>query len=356
MHRDIKPAEHPVGADDETRLVDFGLASVHNHTGDGSRLTKSGLLIGTPEYMAPEQITDEAVDHRADLYSLGIVMYEMFSGEKPFVAETPVKILFQHLEGDAVAADPARSRDSPTRSRRSSRGAMARDPNGRPADAPRAASPHRPRARSARGLELAMARIDAFLQLGREQGCSDIHITVGRPPLVRLDGRADRAAVPPAARRGDRGAAARGARRGRRRGAEPQRLRRPRLRDRGAAAASASTSTASASGSCAICRVVPDKVPSLRDLALPPVLSDLTALDSGLVLVTGGPGTGKTTTLAGDDRRDQRQPELQHHHARGPGRVPARVRAIARHAAPDRPACAAASTRASARRCARIRT
>jgi len=68
----------------------------------GSRLTKSGLLIGTPEYMAPEQISGEKTDHRADLYSLGIVMYEMFSGKRPFTAETPVKILFQHLEAQAT--------------------------------------------------------------------------------------------------------------------------------------------------------------------------------------------------------------------------------------------------------------
>jgi serine/threonine-protein kinase len=102
MHRDIKPANILVGEGDETRLVDFGLASAHNRTGDGSRLTKSGLLIGTPEYMAPEQITDEGVDHRVDLYSLGIVLYETFAGTKPFQADTPVKILFQHLEGGAA--------------------------------------------------------------------------------------------------------------------------------------------------------------------------------------------------------------------------------------------------------------
>jgi serine/threonine-protein kinase len=52
--------------------------------------------------MAPEQITDEGVDHRVDLYSLGIVLYEMFAGTKPFQADTPVKILFQHLEGGAA--------------------------------------------------------------------------------------------------------------------------------------------------------------------------------------------------------------------------------------------------------------
>jgi serine/threonine-protein kinase len=101
IHRDIKPANILVGRDDETRLVDFGLASAKSGVGDVSRLTKSGLLIGTPEYMAPEQISGEEVDHRVDLYSLGIVMYEALSGIRPFTADTPVKVLFQHLEGGA---------------------------------------------------------------------------------------------------------------------------------------------------------------------------------------------------------------------------------------------------------------
>ena len=98
VHRDIKPANILVGEGDETRVVDFGLASAGQQV--GSRLTKSGLLIGTPEYMAPEQITAEAVDARCDVYSVGILMYEMLTGVRPFTAETPVKILFLHLEGE----------------------------------------------------------------------------------------------------------------------------------------------------------------------------------------------------------------------------------------------------------------
>jgi serine/threonine-protein kinase len=100
----------------------------------GSRLTKSGILIGSPEYMAPEQISGEAVDARADLYSLGVVMYEVLSGVKPFTGDTPVKVLFQHLEGHA---EPLGQRMSglPPGIESLVCAAMARDPQERPASA-----------------------------------------------------------------------------------------------------------------------------------------------------------------------------------------------------------------------------
>jgi serine/threonine-protein kinase len=129
VHRDVKPANVLVGKDDGVKIVDFGLASLEQQL--GSRLTKSGLLIGTPEYMAPEQISGEKTDHRADLYSLGIVMYETFSGKRPFTAETPVKVLFQHLE-----AQPTPLRDVapniPEAIDQLVARAMAKDPNDRP--------------------------------------------------------------------------------------------------------------------------------------------------------------------------------------------------------------------------------
>ncbi len=96
IHRDIKPPNILVGKDDGVKIVDFGLASMAQHV--GSRLTKSGILIGTPQYMAPEQITGEKVDARTDIYSLGVMMYEMFAGVQPFRGDTAVSILFSHLE------------------------------------------------------------------------------------------------------------------------------------------------------------------------------------------------------------------------------------------------------------------
>jgi eukaryotic-like serine/threonine-protein kinase len=132
IHRDIKPGNLLVGDRDLTKILDFGLASTRDIA--GSRLTKSGILIGSPEYMAPEQISGDKIDHRADLYSLGVVMYELFSGTKPFVAETPVKVLFQHLEG---AAEPLARRVSGLPGGLSNlvMAVMSKDPNGRPPSA-----------------------------------------------------------------------------------------------------------------------------------------------------------------------------------------------------------------------------
>jgi eukaryotic-like serine/threonine-protein kinase len=129
VHRDVKPANILVGKDDTVKIVDFGLASVEQQI--GTRLTKSGLLIGTPEYMSPEQISGGEVDHRADLYSLGIVMYETFSGKKPFTGETPVKVLFQHLEAEAPSLQTA-APNLPPAIYDLVRRAMSKEPGGRP--------------------------------------------------------------------------------------------------------------------------------------------------------------------------------------------------------------------------------
>ncbi|HZL86029.1 MAG TPA: HEAT repeat domain-containing protein [Candidatus Krumholzibacteria bacterium] len=99
IHRDIKPANILVGEGDMAKIVDFGLAAAQQTV--GPRLTREGYLIGTPEYMAPELIQNEPFDHRSDIYSIGIMMYEMLSGQRPYTGDTPVKILFQHLEGNA---------------------------------------------------------------------------------------------------------------------------------------------------------------------------------------------------------------------------------------------------------------
>jgi eukaryotic-like serine/threonine-protein kinase len=129
VHRDVKPANILVGKADTVKIVDFGLASMEQQM--GTRLTKSGLLIGTPEYMSPEQISGGEVDHRADLYSLGIVMFEAFSAKKPFSGETPVKVLFQHLEADIPSLKNA-APNLPETVYQLVEKAMCKDPGGRP--------------------------------------------------------------------------------------------------------------------------------------------------------------------------------------------------------------------------------
>jgi len=96
LHRDIKPANLLVGDGDILKIVDFGLASMGQSA--HSRLTQSGILVGTPEYISPEQITGAEVDARCDLYSLGVVLYEAMSGQQPFSGANAVNVLFQHLE------------------------------------------------------------------------------------------------------------------------------------------------------------------------------------------------------------------------------------------------------------------
>ena len=82
VHRDIKPANILIAQDGKVKITDFGIARL-----DTSNLTMEGQLLGTPNYMAPEQIQGKEVDHRADIFSLGVVFYEMLTRRKPFQGE-----------------------------------------------------------------------------------------------------------------------------------------------------------------------------------------------------------------------------------------------------------------------------
>ena len=93
VHRDIKPANILMPSPDWPMLADFGIAKLMNET---QHLTMSGLVIGTVTYLAPEQAAGKAIDARTDLYSTGVVLYEMLTGRVPFEGESPLAVLMKH--------------------------------------------------------------------------------------------------------------------------------------------------------------------------------------------------------------------------------------------------------------------
>src|SRR5437773_8714009 len=92
VHRDIKPHNIVVGTDGRLKVTDFGIAR-----SGASQMTEAGSIVGTAQYLSPEQARGAPVDPRSDLYSLGIVLYEMLTGQVPFTGDTPVEIAMKHL-------------------------------------------------------------------------------------------------------------------------------------------------------------------------------------------------------------------------------------------------------------------
>ena len=97
VHRDLKPGNIMFRADDGLALADFGISKCLDRTSD---LTNHGSVLGTPNYLSPEQALGRAADQRADLYSAGVIFYEMLTGRKPFRAETASALVYQHVHAD----------------------------------------------------------------------------------------------------------------------------------------------------------------------------------------------------------------------------------------------------------------
>ena len=104
VHRDLKPENIVIceiyGEQDFVKVLDFGIAKAIGHGSDQASLTQTGFICGTPRYLSPEQALGQDVDGRADLYSVGVLMYEMLTGRPPFVGENPISIVMKHVHDD----------------------------------------------------------------------------------------------------------------------------------------------------------------------------------------------------------------------------------------------------------------
>ncbi|MDH4023266.1 MAG: serine/threonine protein kinase, partial [Gammaproteobacteria bacterium] len=99
IHRDLKPANILINSEGLLKIVDFGVAAAASS--GGTELTKTGYVIGSPKYMAPEQILGKKVDLRADIYSVGVIIYEMLTGTPPYTKGDQMSVMYQHVQGKA---------------------------------------------------------------------------------------------------------------------------------------------------------------------------------------------------------------------------------------------------------------
>ncbi|SEN45191.1 protein kinase domain-containing protein [Actinacidiphila rubida] len=99
VHRDIKPANVIITTTGAVKVMDFGIARALH--GAASTMTQTGMVMGTPQYLSPEQALGKTVDHRSDLYATGCLLYELLTLRPPFVGETPLSVVYQHVQDEA---------------------------------------------------------------------------------------------------------------------------------------------------------------------------------------------------------------------------------------------------------------
>ena len=110
IHRDVKPANIMISKAGAVKVMDFGIARA---LADSTSVTQTAAVIGTAQYLSPEQAKGDPVDARSDVYALGCVLYEMLTGEPPFVGDSPVAVAYQHVREDPVPPSARRSTISP---------------------------------------------------------------------------------------------------------------------------------------------------------------------------------------------------------------------------------------------------
>ncbi|XXF81607.1 protein kinase [Myxococcaceae bacterium GXIMD 01537] len=141
IHRDLKPenimVEQRRGEPDFVKVLDFGIAKITDSSGEeGPALTRAGFVCGTPEYMSPEQARGSSLDHRSDLYAVGVILYQLTTGLLPFESDSAVGFATKHLTEEPPPPSERRpdARISPGMEGLILR-ALSKDPNDRPADA-----------------------------------------------------------------------------------------------------------------------------------------------------------------------------------------------------------------------------
>jgi eukaryotic-like serine/threonine-protein kinase len=149
VHRDVKPENVLLSDDGRVKVVDFGLARAIEATNQ----TRTGVMIGTIGYMSPEQVTSGATDARSDVYSSGIMLFELLTGRQPYEGETPMSVAYRHVH-DTVPVPSALLPGSPPLLDTLVARATSRDPANRPADA----------------TALLVAAVEAHRMLPRESG------------------------------------------------------------------------------------------------------------------------------------------------------------------------------------------
>ena len=130
VHRDVKPENVLLTADGRVKVADFGLARAHA----AAAHTRAGLLIGTVAYLPPEQVTGDSAGPRGDVYSAGVVLFELLTGHPPFTGDNPLSVAYQHVNS-GVPAPSSVAPGIPVAVDRLVLAATSRDPALRPADA-----------------------------------------------------------------------------------------------------------------------------------------------------------------------------------------------------------------------------